>query len=60
MTFPNPQLSARRNLVRRMKRFVERITKDDLRPNVDATANLAIALEHLERGDYPAGCLRTD
>jgi hypothetical protein len=47
--------TARRNLVQRIDRFVKRIQTDGFQPGPDAIANFEMALECLERGDYPAG-----
>ncbi len=46
--------TARRNLVHRIERFPARIGAG-FQPDVDALANLAVALECLERDDPPAG-----
>lgn len=45
----------RRNLAYRIERFLTRIRSEGTQPDVDAMANLALALACLERDDYPAG-----
>jgi hypothetical protein len=51
---PTAHRTARHNLVQRIERFLATI-KDGRQPDVDAMANLAIALDCLERDDPPAG-----
>lgn len=45
----------RRNLADRIERFLTGIRTAGTEPDVDAIANLTLALECLERADYPAG-----
>ena len=52
---PTAVRTARRNLVQRIDRFVRRIQTEGLQPGPDATANFEVALECLERADYPGG-----
>jgi hypothetical protein len=41
--------------VQRIDRFVKHIQTDGFQPGPDAIANFEVALECLERADYPAG-----
>ncbi len=50
---PTAVRTARRNLVQRINRFVRRIQIEGLQPGPDAIANFEVALECLERADYP-------
>lgn len=52
---PTAVRTARRNLVQRIDRFVRRIQTDGFQPGPDAIANFDVALECLERTDYPGG-----
>jgi hypothetical protein len=52
---PTAVRTARRNLVQRIDRFVRRIQTKALQAGPDATANFEVALECLERADYPGG-----
>lgn len=45
----------RRNLAHRIERFLTRIRDGGVQPDVDAIANLTLAIDCLERDDYPAG-----
>jgi hypothetical protein len=51
---PQAVATARRNLVHAIGRFIRRI-EGGFQPDVDAMTNLVIALECLEREDYPGG-----
>ena len=52
---PTAVRTARRNLVQRIDRFVRRIQTEGFQPGPDALANFEVALECLERADYPGG-----
>jgi hypothetical protein len=52
---PTAVRTARRNLVQRIERFVRRIQTEGFQPGPDAIANFEVALECLERADYPGG-----
>jgi hypothetical protein len=52
---PTAIRTARRNLVQRIERFVRRIQAEGFQPGPDALANFEVALECLERADYPDG-----
>ena len=52
---PTAVRTARRNLVQRIGRFVRRIQTEGFQPGPDAIANFEVALECLERADYPSG-----
>jgi hypothetical protein len=52
---PTAVRTARRNLVQRIDRFLRRIQTEGLQPGPDAIANFEVALECLERADYPGG-----
>jgi hypothetical protein len=52
---PTAVRTARRNLVQRIDRFLRRIQTKGLQPGLDAIANFEVALECLERADYPGG-----
>ena len=52
---PTAVRTARRNLVRRIDRFVRRMQTESFQPGPDAIANFEVALECLERADYPGG-----
>jgi hypothetical protein len=52
---PTAVRTARRNLVQHIERFVKRIQAEGFQPDADAIANFEVALECLERGDYPGG-----
>ena len=52
---PTAVRTARRNLVQRIDRFVGRIQTEGFQPGPDAIANFEVALERLERADYPSG-----
>jgi hypothetical protein len=50
---PTAVRTARRNLIQRIERFIKR--GEGAQPSVDAIANFEVALECLEREDYPGG-----
>jgi hypothetical protein len=52
---PTAVRTARRNLVQRIERFVRRIEAEGFQPDVDTIANFGVALDCLERADYPGG-----
>jgi hypothetical protein len=52
---PTAVRTARRNLVQRIDRFVRRIQIEGFQPGPDAIANFEVALEYLERANYPDG-----
>jgi hypothetical protein len=52
---PTAVRTARRNLVQRIDRFVRRIQTEGFQPGPDAIVNFEVALECLERADYPGG-----
>jgi hypothetical protein len=52
---PTAVRTARRNLVQRIDRFLRRIQTEGMQPGPDAIANFEVALECLERADYPGG-----
>jgi hypothetical protein len=52
---PTAIRTARRNLVQRIERYVKRIETEGFQPTVNALANFEVALECLERSDYPSG-----
>jgi hypothetical protein len=52
---PTALRTARRNLVQRIHRYVKRIEMDGFQPTLHALANFEVALECLERSDYPGG-----
>lgn len=45
----------RRNLAYRIERFLTRIRTEGSQPDVDAIANLTLAIDCLERDDCPTG-----
>lgn len=47
--------TARHNLVQRIERFLKRIQTEGFQPGPDTLANFEVALDCLERGDYPGG-----
>jgi hypothetical protein len=47
--------TARRNLVQRIERYVNRIGTEGFQVTVHLLANFEIALDCLERSDYPGG-----
>jgi hypothetical protein len=55
ITSPTAVRTARRNRVHRVERFVRRIQTESFQPDPDAIANFEVALECLERADYPDG-----
>jgi len=51
---PTAVRTARRDLVQRIDRFVKRVQVAGFQPGPDAITNFQVALECLERADYPA------
>jgi hypothetical protein len=54
VAYPDPQLAARRNVMRRIQRFMDGIRNGEGQFSLDQQANLALAIESLERADYAA------
>lgn len=52
---PTAVRTARRNLIQRIERFIKRVQGEGAQPSIDTIANFEVALECLEREDYPGG-----